>query len=87
MANKAAARIVIWTSLLLAGCGRKEGTDTADQETPGQTRTDAFVTIVQKERGAPIRYQLGERETGELDELGRWLAEARRCWSNSGTLG
>jgi biopolymer transport protein ExbD len=78
MTNKAAALILAWASLLLVGCGRKEEPDTAEQETSRQTRTDAIVTIVQKEKGAPVRYQLGERETGDLAQLTRWLAEAKR---------
>jgi hypothetical protein len=46
---------------------------------------DAFVTIVQKEEGAPVRYRFGERETGDLAELTRWLAEAKRSAEVAGS--
>jgi len=81
MANKATAL----TLLLLIGCGRKDGTDTAEQGTPRQTATDAFVTIVQKEEGAPIRYRVGERETGDLAQLSRWFAEAKQSADAAGS--
>jgi hypothetical protein len=38
---------------------------------------EAFVTILQKSAEAPVHYRLGDRETKDLDELGRWLAQTK----------
>jgi len=40
---------------------------------------DARVTIVAAHDGQPIRYRLGDRETADLEELGRWLRDLRRA--------
>jgi hypothetical protein len=71
--------------LLLIGCGREKGPSPEDQKTSPRTTTDAFVTIVQKEKGAPIRYRLGERETGDLAQLTRWLVEAKQSADAAGS--
>jgi hypothetical protein len=56
--------IVCACALLLSGCG--------------VPLTEAYVIILQEEPGGPVEYELAGRRTTDVEEVGRWLVEARR---------
>jgi hypothetical protein len=44
----------------------------------GGVLTEAYVIIIQEEPGGPVSYEFAGRETDDIEEVGRWLVEARR---------
>jgi len=46
--------------------------------------SDAYVTILQVRKGAVARYKLGDRETTDIDELGRWLRRLKEIFDEGG---
>lgn len=47
---------------------------------------DAKVTILQAREGGAIRYRLGDRETADIEELGRWLRLLKRVMDDGGIV-
>ena len=80
---------------MLASCGESEPKLPVQvQEPPEDTATeeakvrpapsDAYVTILQTRGGGRIRYQLGDRETADIEELGRWLRRLKETFDEGG---
>ena len=59
--------------------------DTAPEEAKDRPApSDAYVTILQTRAGGRIRYKLGDRETADIGELGRWLRRLKETFDESG---